>query len=105
MPCFHPIPPPTSDFPVPDSATTLPLTKRRISRPPDESQAPEPGSPWENGDVEPFIGMLRYDLLNGEVLDQRDEAKVLVEAWRNIYNCIKAHSSLGYRPPAPETRC
>jgi putative transposase len=32
----------------------------------------------------------------------RDEAKVLVEAWRKTYNRIRPHSSLGYRPPAPE---
>ncbi len=31
------------------------------------------------------------------------EAKVLVERWRNEYNRFRPHSSLGYRPPAPET--
>jgi transposase InsO family protein len=31
------------------------------------------------------------------------EAKVLIEAWRRHYNTIRPHSSLGYRPPAPET--
>ena len=39
----------------------------------------EPGSPWENGYVESFIGKLRDELLNGEVLDTLAEAKVLVE--------------------------
>jgi putative transposase len=62
----------------------------------------EPGSPWENGYVESFIGKMRDELLNGEVLDTLDEAKVLVEAWRKAYNRIRPHSSLGYRPPAPE---
>lgn len=62
----------------------------------------EPGSPWENGYVESFIGKMRDELLNGEVLDTLDEAKVLVEAWRKAYNPIRPHSSLGYRPPAPE---
>jgi len=28
--------------------------------------------------------------------------KVLVERWRREYNQIRPHSSLGYRPPAPE---
>ena len=31
------------------------------------------------------------------------EAKVLIERWRHHYNNIRPHSSLGYRPPAPET--
>jgi hypothetical protein len=30
------------------------------------------------------------------------EAKVLVEQWRTHYNTIRPHSSLGYRPPAPQ---
>jgi len=64
----------------------------------------EPGSPWENGYVESFIGKMRDELLNGEVLDTLDEAKVLVEAWRKIYNRLRPHSSLGYRPPAPEAQ-
>jgi transposase InsO family protein len=64
----------------------------------------EPGSPWENGYVESFIGKMRDELLSGEVLDTLDEAKVLVEAWRKIYNRLRPHSSLGYRPPAPEAQ-
>jgi putative transposase len=28
---------------------------------------------------------------------------VLIEVWRNEYNTIRPHSSLGYRPPAPST--
>jgi hypothetical protein len=28
---------------------------------------------------------------------------VLIEQWRRHYNAIRPHSSLGYRPPAPET--
>ena len=28
---------------------------------------------------------------------------VLIEAWRRHYNKIRPHSSLGYRPPVPET--
>ncbi|MSO75152.1 MAG: integrase catalytic subunit [Alphaproteobacteria bacterium] len=30
------------------------------------------------------------------------EAKVVIEAWRRHYKTIRPHSSLGYRPPAPE---
>jgi len=62
----------------------------------------EPGSPWENGYVESFIGKLRDELLNGEIFDMLLEARVLTERWRREYNRYRPHSSLGYRPPAPE---
>lgn len=62
----------------------------------------EPGSPWENGYVESFNGKLRDELLNAEIFDTLLEARVLVERWRQDYNRVRPHSSLGYRPPAPE---
>ena len=62
----------------------------------------EPGSPWENGYNESFNGKLRDELLNLEVFTSVWEAKVLVEQWRREYNEVRPHSSLGYRPPAPE---
>jgi len=63
----------------------------------------EPGSPWENGYNESFNGKLRDELLNGEIFDTLREAKVLIEQWRSHYNTVRPHSSLGYRPPAPQT--
>lgn len=63
----------------------------------------EPGSPWENGYVESFNGKLRDELLNGEIFHTVHEAKVLIEQWRRHYNTKRPHSSLSYRPPAPET--
>jgi transposase InsO family protein len=62
----------------------------------------EPGSPWENGYIESFNGKLRDELLNGEIFNTLLEAKVLIENWRREYNHIRPHSSLGYRPPAPQ---
>ena len=62
----------------------------------------EPGSPWENGYVESFNGKLRAELLNRELFDTLLEAQVLIERWRHEYNTFRPHSSLGYRPPAPE---
>jgi putative transposase len=62
----------------------------------------EPGSPWENGYCESFNGKLRDELLDREVFDTLLEAKVLIERWRREYNGVRPHSSLGYRPPAPE---
>ena len=63
----------------------------------------EPGSPWENVYIESFNGKLRDELLNGEIFTTLLEAKVLIENWRREYNHIRPHSSLGYRPPAPQT--
>lgn len=62
----------------------------------------EPGSPWENGYIESFNGKLRDELLNGEMFYTLNEAKIVIEAWRRHYNTVRPHSSLGYRPPAPE---
>lgn len=64
----------------------------------------EPGSPWENGYIESFNGKLRDELLNVEIFDTLKEAQVLTEWWRKSYNTIRPHSSLGYRPPAPEVQ-
>jgi len=61
-----------------------------------------PGSPWENGYIESFNGKLRDELLNREIFDTLFEAKVLAEWYRCEYNTIRPHSSLDYRPPAPE---
>lgn len=63
----------------------------------------EPGSPWENGYIESFNGKLRDELLNGEVFYTLKEAKVVIERWREHYNTKRPHSSLGYKPPAPQT--
>ncbi len=63
----------------------------------------EPWSPWENGYNESFNGKLRDELLNGELFYTLKEAQVLLEQWRRVYNQVRPHSALGYRPPAPET--
>ena len=62
----------------------------------------EPGSPWENGYCESFNAKLRDELLNGEIFYSLKEAKIVIEAWRIHSNAVRPHSSLGYRPPAPE---
>lgn len=64
----------------------------------------EPGSPWENGYIESFNSKLRDELLNGESFDSLTEAKIIIEQWRYHYNKVRPHSSLGYRPPAPEAK-
>jgi putative transposase len=63
----------------------------------------EPGSPWENGYIESFNGKPRDELLKKGGFDTLFEAQVLIERWRHEYNTVRPHSSLGCRPPAPET--
>jgi putative transposase len=62
----------------------------------------EPGSPWENGYIESFNGKMRDELLDREIFTTLKEARVLIEQWRREYNQVRPHSSLGYKPPAPE---
>jgi len=63
-----------------------------------------PGSPWENGYNERFNGTLRDEVLNGEIFYTLKEAQVMIESWRKEYNQVRPHSSLGYKPPAPEAK-
>ena len=64
----------------------------------------EPGSPWENGYCESFNSKLRDEFLNGEIFCSMKELRVLAGRWRGHYNTVRPHSSLGYKPPAPEAR-
>ena len=64
----------------------------------------EPGNPWKNGYIKSFNGTLRDELLNREIFITLLEAEVLTEQWRQEYNAVRPHSSLGYRSPAPTTR-
>ena len=41
-------------------------------------------------------------MLDREVFYTLLEVRVLTERYRRTYNRIRLHSSLGYRPPAPE---
>ena len=63
----------------------------------------QPGSPWKNGYVESFNSKLRDELLKREVFYTLREAKVLIDRWRRFSNTKRPHSSLGDRPPAPES--
>ena len=57
----------------------------------------------ENGYNKSFNGKLRDELLNGEIFYTLKEAKILTKRWRHHYITIRPHSSVGYRPPDPET--
>ena len=60
----------------------------------------DPGKPWHNGSSESFNGTFRRGCLNRYEFHTLAEAKVFIEEWRRIYNEIRPHSRLGYRPPA-----
>lgn len=60
----------------------------------------EPGSPWENPFVESFGGKVRDEVLAVEAFDSLLEAKTVIEDWRNTYNTVRPHSSLGWKTPA-----
>jgi len=63
----------------------------------------EPGSPWENGFIESFNSKMRDEHLDGELFGNLEEAQVLTDWWVRYYNTIRPHSSLGGRPPAPQS--
>ncbi|KAF0093278.1 MAG: putative transposase [Puniceicoccaceae bacterium 5H] len=58
------------------------------------------GKPTQNGFIESFNGKLRDELLNTDLFFTLPEAQEKLEAYRQDYNTLRPHSSLGYRPPA-----
>ena len=59
----------------------------------------EPGSPWENGYGESFIGRLRDEHLNLELFTSLLEAQVITEDWRIDYKESRPHGALGDMTP------
>ena len=60
----------------------------------------EPGKPTQNGYAESFNGRLRDECLNEHWFPTLEEARRLIEAWRQDYNTVRPHSSLGDLTPA-----
>jgi putative transposase len=58
-----------------------------------------PGKPWQNGTDESFNGRLREECLSMEWFRTRREAAAIIETWRQHYNDVRPHSSLGYLTP------
>lgn len=57
----------------------------------------------ENGYYESFNSKLRDEFLNGEIFYSMKDIRILAERGRVHYDTVRLHSSLGYRPPAPES--
>lgn len=58
-----------------------------------------PGKPTDNPYIESFNGRFRDECLNENYFLHLDDAKIKIEAWREIYNEIRPHSSLGGLSP------
>ncbi|MEN3029504.1 integrase core domain-containing protein, partial [Chromobacterium amazonense] len=60
----------------------------------------QPGRPMQNGYIESFNARLRDECLNEHVFDSLAEARQIISAWRDDYNQIRPHGSIGRIPPA-----
>lgn len=60
----------------------------------------QPGKPTQNAFVESFNGKFRDNCLNQHWFKDIEEARSMIETWRQHYNEVRPHSSLNYLPPA-----
>ncbi len=60
----------------------------------------QPGKPTQNAFVESLNGKFRNECLNQHWFRSLDEACWEISQWRQHYNHVRPHSSLGYLPPA-----
>ena len=59
-----------------------------------------PGKPTDNAFIESFNGSLRLECLNEHWFLSLEDAREKIESWREDYNQIRPHSSLGNVTPA-----
>lgn len=59
----------------------------------------QPGTPTLNAFVESLNGKFRNECQNQHWFRTLEEARFEIDQWRNYYNTIRPHSSLGYIPP------
>ena len=59
----------------------------------------EPGKPVQNAFIESFNGKMRDECLNEHWFVSLAEARQVIESWRQDYNEVRPHSSLGNRTP------
>ncbi len=60
----------------------------------------EPGKPWQNGVAESYNNRFRDECLGVEWFNNRLEAKVVIECWRQGFNDERPHSSNNYVTPS-----
>jgi len=59
----------------------------------------QPGKPMQNGYIESFNGKFRDECLNENWFLSLNDAREIIEQWRQHYNRERPHSALGYRTP------
>ena len=59
-----------------------------------------PGQPWRNGFIESFNGKLRDECLSINQFYSLGHAKGIIGLWKEEYNTIRPHSSLGNKTPS-----
>lgn len=59
-----------------------------------------PGQTWRDGYVESFNGKIRDECLGVNQFYSLDYAKGIIGLWKEEYNTIRPHSSLGYLTPS-----
>lgn len=64
----------------------------------------QPGKPTQNAFVESFNGKFRDNCLNQFWFQNLEDARSKISDWREHYNEVRPHSSLGYVPPAEYAR-
>ena len=60
----------------------------------------EPGRPMQNGYIETFNGKFRDECLNEHWFETLHQARIATAIWRQGYNEVRPHSSIGRIPPA-----
>lgn len=60
----------------------------------------QPGKPTQNAFVESFNGKFRDYCLNLHWFASMKDARSVIEHWRDHYNHVRPHRSLGKKPPA-----
>jgi putative transposase len=60
----------------------------------------EPGKPMQNGFIESFNGKFRDEHLNEQWFETLQQARTATAIWRQDYNEVRPHSSVGRIPPA-----
>ena len=59
-----------------------------------------PGKPRENGFTESLNGRIRDECLNEHMFESLAHARRIIAAWRDDYNTIRPHDSIGNMSPA-----
>jgi putative transposase len=60
----------------------------------------QPGKPTQNAFVESFNGKFRDYCLNLNWFASLEDARETIDSWRDHYNHVRPHRSLGRKPPA-----